>query len=205
MLHLSCEAHSRATPAHRTSSGRITLVEMSRGRIRLWSVAALREPAGTPSGDAGSGPGQNELARPTWNVVAGPLLSVAAPQFPKTETGRSGTTRIRPPPPSGRPAAAGPIGLEAVHEDLEVVAELLRDRPLHDVHRLVAGLGRVVGDAHVVFGDKAPEERVAEEHHQPRDRARVEGGGAPGRLLTAVENGGAGRSKMVALGGVDLP
>jgi hypothetical protein len=25
------------------------------------------------------------------------------------------------------------------------------------------------------------------------------------RLLTAVENGGAGRSKMVALGGVDLP
>jgi hypothetical protein len=24
-------------------------------------------------------------------------------------------------------------------------------------------------------------------------------------LLTAVENGGAGRSKMVALGGVDLP
>jgi hypothetical protein len=27
----------------------------------------------------------------------------------------------------------------------------------------------------------------------------------PGRMLTAVENGGAGRSKMVALGGVDLP
>ncbi len=25
------------------------------------------------------------------------------------------------------------------------------------------------------------------------------------KLLTAVENGGAGRSKMVALGGVDLP
>jgi len=25
------------------------------------------------------------------------------------------------------------------------------------------------------------------------------------RVLTAVENGGAGRSKMVALGGVDLP
>jgi len=25
------------------------------------------------------------------------------------------------------------------------------------------------------------------------------------QLLTAVENGGAGRSKMVALGGVDLP
>jgi hypothetical protein len=25
------------------------------------------------------------------------------------------------------------------------------------------------------------------------------------RLLTAVENGGAGRSKMVALGGVDVP
>jgi hypothetical protein len=25
------------------------------------------------------------------------------------------------------------------------------------------------------------------------------------RMLTAVENGGAGRSKMVALGGVDLP
>jgi hypothetical protein len=127
------------------------------------------------------------------------------PSFRRPRAGRSGTTRIRPPPPSGRPAAAGPIGLEAVHEDLEVVAELLRDRPLHDVHRLVAGLGRVVGDAHVVFGDKAPEERVAEEHHQPRDRARVEGGGAPGRLLTAVENGGAGRSKMVALGGVDLP
>jgi hypothetical protein len=31
-------------------------------------------------------------------------------------------------------------------------------------------------------------------------------GEIPGReLLTAVENGGAGRSKMVALGGVDLP
>jgi len=28
---------------------------------------------------------------------------------------------------------------------------------------------------------------------------------SPARLLTAVENGGAGRSKMVALGGVDLP
>jgi len=27
----------------------------------------------------------------------------------------------------------------------------------------------------------------------------------PIQLLTAVENGGAGRSKMVALGGVDLP
>ena len=55
-------------------------------------------------------------------------------------------------------------------------------------------------------GEQEPRLRAGliREHHETRV-ANPGDGLCRGSVLTAVENGGAGRSKMVALGGVDLP
>jgi hypothetical protein len=68
--------------------------------------------------------------------------------------------------------------------------------------------GEVVVDRHqaIVEIDEQVIELVAEVRQCLAERIlRQHVGDRFARVLTAVENGGAGRSKMVALGGVDVP
>ena len=82
---------------------------------------------------------------------------------------------------------------------------------LRDVgYDFVTALADIVDNA-ITAGARKVAIEIADKNWPPSVLVADNGSGMPhsrlveALLLTAVENGGAGRSKMVALGGVDLP
>jgi arsenate reductase len=93
---------------------------------------------------------------------------------------------------------------------VEAMKELGYDLTAHVSKGLEGFNGQQVDGAVTMgCGDECPLVRATRREDwqipDPRDMTPEQFRGVRDLMLTAVENGGAGRSKMVALGGVDLP